>query len=422
MIRGKKLLLCLAFAMAVACPAFAQRTVQTDTSHYQTLRIDPGNAMGGNASDFFEEINYIPLETTPESLYGSIAQLEVVDDYFIIRDDGTRAILIFKKSGKFHAKIKSASVFSVNRWTKQIVVTNAARNGNAFYDFDGKYIKTVNYSKQPKERFFYLSDVFFIGPDKMIMYNSSQGFDTTDVINYKPYSRSNFKFITTKDDTKTVDAVGMPYKKEDVTLEGYSTDGIGPMSYYGNDTTFYYSKEFARGIYTVTPNTIKLDYKFMFPLNNSLPADFATNPVYNFKRSEYLQRNREVIFSVNNVYRVGSNLLFEASAQSSNLEDNLIYNLKTGRLIAFKRISTDASSFYLPLYMPGPTAYFDFKGITACDGQNIYTSASSLAMFRAYQENEDKNIKYNGVLTDYFKNRNKKDNEVIIQLKLKPNL
>ena len=70
-----------------------------------TIRIDPAHARGGTASQIFEKVNFIPLETTKESLFGKIDQLAVTKDYFIILDEQTNSILIFKKNGKFHAKI-----------------------------------------------------------------------------------------------------------------------------------------------------------------------------------------------------------------------------------------------------------------------------------------------------------------------------
>src|SRR5689334_22569280 len=102
-----KLIGCCCLPVILISSAVAQRIIPVDSSKTETLRIDPSNAVGGNASDFFTEVNYIPLETTGESLFGSISKLEITDDYFIIFDYNTHAILIFNKDGKFHAKIKS---------------------------------------------------------------------------------------------------------------------------------------------------------------------------------------------------------------------------------------------------------------------------------------------------------------------------
>ena len=54
-----------------------------------TIRIDPAHARSGTASQIFEEVNYIPLETTKESLFGKIDQLAVTEDYFIMQSQLT---------------------------------------------------------------------------------------------------------------------------------------------------------------------------------------------------------------------------------------------------------------------------------------------------------------------------------------------
>src|SRR6187549_3838737 len=71
----------------------------------RTLRIDPSTISSVPASLVLEEVNYIPLETTRESLFGAVSQLLITDKYFIIRDRDTHCILLFLKNGKYHCKI-----------------------------------------------------------------------------------------------------------------------------------------------------------------------------------------------------------------------------------------------------------------------------------------------------------------------------
>ncbi len=62
---------------------------------------------------------------------------------------------------------------------------------------------------------------------------------------------------------------------------------------------------------------------------------------------------------------------------------------------------------------------FDFYGLDACDGTYCYNSVPSVSMFKALQDNKDKNIKYNQTLTDYFAKATRNNNPVIVQLKVK---
>ena len=70
------------------------------------LRIDPAQAYGGVVGDYFDEVNYIPLQTTKESLFGAISNMIVTDSSYVISDNDTRAVLFFKKdSGYFILKL-----------------------------------------------------------------------------------------------------------------------------------------------------------------------------------------------------------------------------------------------------------------------------------------------------------------------------
>jgi hypothetical protein len=69
------------------------------------IMLDPSSGVGGTASQIYDEVDYIPLETTKESLFGEISQLQITDKYFIILDKETDAILFFNRDGSFHHKI-----------------------------------------------------------------------------------------------------------------------------------------------------------------------------------------------------------------------------------------------------------------------------------------------------------------------------
>ena len=68
----------------------------------QKIRINPDQAYGGPVSDYFENIEYIPLETTKESLFGDVSEMVVTHDSYVIFDWDTKSVLFFKKEdGKF---------------------------------------------------------------------------------------------------------------------------------------------------------------------------------------------------------------------------------------------------------------------------------------------------------------------------------
>jgi 6-bladed beta-propeller len=111
-----------------------------------TLRIDPDNARGGTASQIFDSLQFIPLETTKESLFGSIDQLEVTDSLFFILDIRSRSVLIFRRDGSLHARIisdgpnKYFGYFALDRKANRIIIDNNYANGLLVYDFNGNLL------------------------------------------------------------------------------------------------------------------------------------------------------------------------------------------------------------------------------------------------------------------------------------------
>lgn len=70
MLRSLKLGISI-FYIAVSFTAYAQQV--------RKLRIDPKQAYGGHVSEYCEDVEYIPLETTKESLFGNINSLIITD-------------------------------------------------------------------------------------------------------------------------------------------------------------------------------------------------------------------------------------------------------------------------------------------------------------------------------------------------------
>lgn len=414
--------LLMMFSLSVS----AQIKYKVDSTTVMNLRIDPGNSTGGVASVFFTEVNYILLETTKESLFGSIAKLEVTDDYYIILDYNTHSILFFTKEGKYHTKIKSTEGstrdfiwdFSVNKFTKQVIFTRDYKT-LIYADFNGKEVKTLKMDAETAKDEFNSWQYFFITPDKAVNPNYYNTMDGNDK-NLRTYSKS---LILYTNENHKVYAHGLGYSKAEshATEEGYISNGLGPITNSGVDTVLFYSKIYDNAIYAITPHGIKFSYKIIFPMYGSLPIDFVTNPEYDKKRIEYIQKHPNVINSISNVFRIDNNLMFKAGVWGDNEEDNLIYNLKSGSLIAYKHIQQDERSCFLPIF-DKVGRNFSSQGMLACRNGYLYTSISSLGMFKARDENVEQKPKYNQVLTNYFKKGNLKDNPVILQLKLKSEL
>ena len=404
---------------SLCCGKLFAQADKVDSSKMMTLRIDPEASRGAAVSQVFDEVEFIPLETTKESLFGSISKLEVTADHYIIFDYDTRSVLIFFKDGKYKTKIEGSKmekdpnpgartntqIFGfelVNENDKQLIQFYLGRYF-LYYDLNGKLVKRV------------------LGKD--LPYGSQRKFsDGTTIDNY--YLDSTAKDSTRYDialikDKKAV-AKYFPFPKNRYDGDQFYSSGDN-LTQSGSPDEYFYETFYVNNIYRIRPKGVSLDYKIVFPAAMSLPKDFLSNPNYKGKRQEYFEKNNLAIYGVGNVYQIGDNLYFKTVSWSwtKDRKNALIYNVKTAALTSITNLEPDSLSQHLPVTDAG--YFYDFlnQGFNKYDGTHFYTSYSSLAMFSFKELNEGKNRKYNATLENYFKTSNKKSNPIIVKLKPK---
>ncbi|MGY4385865.1 hypothetical protein ACVWYN_002913 [Pedobacter sp. UYP24] len=394
-----------------------------DSTGMVTLRIDPSSARGAAVSQLFDEVNFIPLETTKESLFGSINQLKMTNEHYVIYDYETKAVLIFTKEGKYIAKINASKIekdpavkdqsfygFNIVTQDGKSLIQIAAGKQVYYFDFDGKLAKKVPIIKDPL--------------NKEIDYTNYKKFSDGTVIDQgfleKNDKDSTYYHLSLIKDKKRVESY-FSYKttdyKDDERWHG------GRLYDYGNPDEYLYIRNFYYNIYKLTSKNLSLAYRILFPAGNSLPMDFDTNPIYKGKGYEYYDKNRDVFYEMTNSYLHYNNLYFQVRNWNWSRDEKkaFIYNLKTNELTSVADIEPDSTSQFLPVTDLASQYDFTNRGFHIVTPEYFYNSYSSLTLFTAKEQNEDKNRKYNAVLTQYFKTQNKKSNPIIIQLKPKKN-
>ncbi|RZK18272.1 MAG: 6-bladed beta-propeller [Pedobacter sp.] len=393
---------------------------KVDSSEMVTLRIDPESARGAKVSEIFEEVKFIPLETTKESLFGSIDHLELTKNCFVVYDHDTKAVLIFNKDGKFKAKVNSSKLNESDEKEKQafygfkLIKTNETEliriaSGKKYYLFDleGKLTKKyLREMKDSKENHFKFADsITSIAP----FHVSRDGKDST------------FHEIVILNNKKEV-ALYFPLEFDRFKTDQYIGSG-NPITDSNLKNELFYIRYYDYNVYRIKPKSLSLAYRIIFPANNSVPKDFLTNPDYKNKRIEYFQKNPTQIYGISNPYLIGNNLYLKANTWGWNLDSKtaLIHNLQTGALTSIKNLEADSLSQFLPVTDGGSFTDFYNHGFHLYEDEYLYTSYSSLAMFSFKDSNVTRNIKYDPLLSKYFETQNKKSNPVIIQLKPKRN-
>lgn len=383
-------------------PSTAQPTI--------TLRIDPDNSRGGTASQIFDSLEFIPLQTTNESLFGTVDQLEVTDSLFIILDVRSHSILLFYRNGKFYTKITTGGAnkyfyyFTLDRSTGEIVATNNYANGLLVFDLQGKFLR--------KERC----------PDNvMSIYRFSDGL-TLYNIRRSAHCISSAPTLYDLCYTKNYDSLVRNLKPYNAGNEDDEYNMISnPINFSGEDGSCMFSMPFDHTFYQFNDTGLIRKYHFIFPLIYSLPANFATDPAYCNLRGKYAYTtpgNESAITALERGYSVGEYLLFSTFSRritSFNVGYNYAYNLRTGSLISFSRVTADSSSCYFPILST------PLELIGAVYRGNVFSSVPSFKLF-VIKNSMDKKVTYSKSLQEYLSTGKRTDNAVIIQFKLKPGL
>jgi len=406
----------LVLIIAFSVKLYSQAS-KVDSSMLQTLRIDPSSARGAAASQVFDEIKFIPLETTKESLFGTISQLRVTDDRYVIWDNDTKSVLIFDRSGKYKAKVNGS----------KIEKDPESKQNQSFYGFtlkkeDGKQLIQLIAG----EYFFYFDlEAKLIKKVKINEYSSSYSFPDGTLLELnhkeKKVKDSAYFEISLIKNKQRVESY-FQYSPDRYDKDEYYTTGES-ITNSGNPNEFFSIRPYEYNVFRVTPTKLYLSYKMIFPANNSLPPGFLENPLYVGKRRDYFDKNPKVFYALGSTYQIGENLYFKVANMNWGGTDRkaFIYNLKNKTTTSIADIEPDTLSQFLPVTDAGVHYEFANKGFHIFDGKYFYTSYSSLLLFKFKEQSENKERTYDPALTEYFKTQDKKSNPVLIQLKPKNN-
>jgi len=371
-----------------------------------TLRIDPDNARGGTASQIFDSLEFIPLETTKESLLGSIDQLEIVDSFFIILDmRGSHSILIFNRNGKFHARIKAEGgnrflgYFSINRKANQIIITNNFDDSLLIYNFNGNLVNKLPYPQEKVNSLYYFNN-------GNVVYNFRRNTPS------EPFDIGYSKDFT--DITKYINKYDPRYQDDQYNIMN------DPINFSGEPGSCMFSLPFDYTVYELNDTGIIRKYTFVFPLGYSLPPDFSTDSMFADKRAQYVYRDHihsKMIWDINPVYKVGNYLLFSVLDLTLKVYGirNFLYNFKNGNLLSFSRVTGDSSSFYFPFLN---TTLDKVEGVY---GDKIFTSLPAVRIL-SLSKDITQEVNYPQGLDELIKTGTKMNNPVIIQFRLRENL
>ncbi len=250
-----------------ACNHSNINTVKVDENGVIKLRIDPMSFHDDQFSDLIEDVFFIQLETSTESLLGEIGKIEIKGDKIFIQDKSLHEIKIFNIDGKYLGKISNRhrgpggyndiSSFSVSKNGELIEI----------YDNRGFKFRTYNLNNEFVEDFsidYIVSDFMKLENDKKVVYS---GFFPS--YNMDGFPNSSRLLFAIKSDVYQ-SAFDFVYSESNRIRE--VVGGFRNLSYYG-DTIVLGAEIASFDIYHIFEDSIKKKYQidfgdeFMPPIN-----------------------------------------------------------------------------------------------------------------------------------------------------------
>ncbi|OQP60497.1 hypothetical protein A3860_33055 [Niastella vici] len=395
---------------------------ETNAQVIEKLRINPAISYGGNASEYIKTIEYIPLETTKESLFGAVSEMLITDSSFIISDLDTKALLFFTRSGRFLQKIKGKIVYP-SAWLDK--KSNTILVCNTFPLTDPHSIPCIRYSLSGKKL-----------QSLSLTRNELDLIRGIDLGNEYTVTRTNYDLPVDgkiKDTTLFLISTykgGSLYKRifpfntleHQLFFKQNRSLNIGSMSENGS---VYVVTPFDHFLYKVSKDKVTPMYQFVFPANRTLPRGIIESKDSRVIDSvqKILAHDQNIIVNVKNIIFNGKKMYFNAGVSVYPYSDlgsggsnqfNFIYDLNSGKLTSFERFTPDSTTCYLPF----TSLRSRYWGMDYFDGF-FYTNISSLNIFAAKGATKSKNPNYPPVLQEYFNTQNSRSNPVIVKMKLK---
>lgn len=400
--------------------------------------LDPAAAKDTTLSCIFEETEVIPLETTHQSTFGVINQLVVTDQYFIILDTDTDAVLFFDRQGKFITKYKNKP----KRYRINFIQLD--NNHHALLIFSQNRNYTITAAK--------LQALLAKGPGEQLstrimatrLYLDDLSKPRTEALPPFAYLLTNpvvlgagkfaFSFIRSDDkNTDTQDYALKMVNQGNVVQHFFPYHTRTDSIFYGrtayqcsffptlNDAVCFISRPYQPYIYRLTPDSVTEAYQIVTPTTDPAPATAAP---FSFTATDRISigsititaagPNREEPLFLSNMNTVNNlvsqdRFLFFNVRQPMGSYNYYVFDKMKQMLYDRSKLKADSSSYFFTLQ--GPVLAFDEK--------NIYQGLSSRMLFNLKKGVKATKLQYEKSLARFYDTGKPENNPVILRLKTK---
>ncbi|MEJ2884619.1 6-bladed beta-propeller [Pedobacter sp. GR22-6] len=371
------------------------------------IRFDPAMAGGLPASDIFDQVTYIPLETTKESAFGTISQLYCTDKYFIIFDQTTSAILIFLNNGRFLRKILkdpySGPKIYFDRPRERIMVPKGSNL--LAYSLEGELLSNL-----PTP---HIGVPYFLTKNTTVYYDYRVSNEhLPDTVNHELY--------IVQDGIRRAEF--LPYNMKNNVVRNFDWLSVNHQPFYDTsaDSIAFYCKPYDYGVFQITPSGVKKVYQLVLPMSLTFPDSLLTSGHYKQGTlRSFFEGNIEKVNGLSFTYTLKNSFFFKLNDYNSSIHDSYIYNLETGNVVSTGSISGDQLTSFLPITDFTSGTEFMNRNFLTVDTACIYCSIPPAALFKAYESRDNKKQEYAPLLVTLFNKGSRTDNPVIVRLRPK---
>jgi hypothetical protein len=396
------ILFALLMVLFSSCQTSSPQNDKLASGFSNQISVLPNDTTRGYSEDIFENVDYIPLETTSASLLSKIDKLLTTEKYFAVLDKSSNAIFLFGKNGSFKRKFVlpengkykvKINDFDISGDTVFVYDINSEANKVAMFSTEGNSLGTLT-APHPF--------IYFTRASGKMFYNLFYRFDTNDP------QGSQFSLISTNN-KGSIEQKYFPYNNKETS----PADILLPeQTFFKSKNTTYFSRPGNPVFYKLGNHGMEDSTLINLPKNLRLPVDYLTNPSYRKEGPYYItQNNRNMIWNINDIYVLKDRYL-TFTLKSINKPYNVIFfDLTTKKYKSVPNMYYGINTSYLPLFE---------RNIRACDGEFLYGSLNADLLFKLMIQVPAKKIAAsNKVLKDFFGHGNTHSNPVITKFNIK---
>ncbi|PZP46286.1 MAG: hypothetical protein DI598_12255 [Pseudopedobacter saltans] len=415
--------------LIVICVANAQNQLPSVTVKdvpMTKLRIDPTYARGGRASQVFDTVIYTPLETREDVVVGFTYNFQISEHYFVFFDYDLKGIVVFDKNGKYKTSITKLplanwdkqrdggklNAFYLDKVSERIfVLYNDKLTDNyqwlAIFSPDGRLLKNRKISNTTRDMSVRFLQIDSTGEHSLAIchYNDPKE-------NHNPILATN-RFYIVKD-LDSIQAAMVPFDPKDPFLKG---DWL--KNYYASQSVngkIIWFRHFDYTVYQSDEKGKLSKYQILLPLNLSIDSAFYRDTMllksFNKANAYFEGSHAKEVQVFDNIAESKNWLVFQLKTNASP-RPIVMYNVVNQHLFDLNKVSSDSSSYFLPLRS---------QRTDALDDGSIYNLIPAYELFKVKDSRDDAPWDRNPVLKEYFLKGDRKSNPVIVQLKLKSDL